>query len=56
MGIFPMPHLAYLKGVITMIIIIIKIIINAGVNWMQDKNQSFHKGLYIPKTFVQEYC
>ena len=60
MGIFPMPHLVYLKGAITMIIIIIIIIkiiiINAGVNWMQDKNPSFHKGLYIPKTFVQEYC
>ena len=23
---------------------------------MQNKNQSFQKGLYIPKTFVQEYC
>ena len=22
---------------------------------MQNKNQSFQKGLYIPKTFVQEY-
>ena len=23
---------------------------------MQDKNQSFQKELYIPKTIVQEYC
>ena len=23
---------------------------------MQEKKQSFQKGLYIPKIFVQEYC
>ena len=56
-----MPRLTYLKVVIimiitTIIIAIIIIIINAGVNLMQNKNQTFQKGLYIPKTFVQEYC